>query len=302
MGVTSANHVERSAEVESSRQQAVWAAIADISQIATLPEITLKVIRLVNDPESTASALSDVITHDPALGARILKIVNSGYYGLPGEIRSISQAIRLLGLNALKIIAIAASLGKLFRGGQIYPSFNARDLWTHCIAVAAGSKILARRIGLPGTDEAFLGGLIHDIGILVELQVRRPELISAIEALDADEAVSFREAEFNVLGATHEQFGSALCRAWRFPVCFADVAEYHHRPLEAPQEGAVLPMIVHVADVVAARLQIGYGRTVDATDVNPAVLERLSLTDQTLGEVMAEIPEAAEEAATLLWS
>ena len=114
MGVTSANHVERSAEVESSRQQAVWAAIADISQIATLPEITLKVIRLVNDPESTASALSDVITHDPALGARILKIVNSGYYGLPGEIRSISQAIRLLGLNALKIIAIAASLGKLF--------------------------------------------------------------------------------------------------------------------------------------------------------------------------------------------
>ena len=132
--------------------------------------------------------------------------------------------------------------------------------------------------------------------------MRRPELISAIEALDADEAVSFREAEFNVLGATHEQFGSALCRAWRFPVCFADVAEYHHRPLEAPQEGAVLPMIVHVADVVAARLQIGYGRTVDATDVNPAVLERLSLTDQTLGEVMAEIPEAAEEAATLLWS
>ncbi len=277
-------------------------AIADISQIATLPEITLKVIQLVDDPESTASALSDVIMHDPALGARILKIVNSGFYGLPGEIRSISQAIRLIGLNALKIIAIAASLGKLFRDGQICPSFNARDLWTHCIAVAVGSKILSRGIGLPCSDEAFLAGLIHDIGIFVELQVCRPKLISTIEALAADEAMSFREAELNALGATHEQFGSALCRAWRFPPCFAAVAEYHHRPLEAPAEGGVLSMIVHVADITAARLQIGCSRSVEVTEIDPAVLDRLSLDPATLDEAMAEIPDATNEAAGLLWS
>lgn len=291
-----------SAEVVDGGCQTVQSAIRELGQIATLPEITLKVVKLVDDPESTVSELGALIAHDPALGARILKIVNSGFYGVPGQIASISQAIRLIGLNALKIIAIGASLKKLVRGGHIGTSFNARDLWTHCIAVAAGSKMLARRMGIPVTDEVFLVGLIHDIGILVELQVCRSQLIEAIEATNADDAVSFREAEVRALGATHEQFGAALCRAWRFPVCFADVAKFHHRPLEAPSRSDVLPCIVHTADIIAARLHIGFTRTVDATDIEPAVLERLSLDEAAVGKVMAELPEATEEAVGLLWA
>src|SRR3954467_14112420 len=98
-------------------------AINQISHIATLPEITLKIIELVENPRSTAQDLNKLISNDPALVARILKVVNSAFYGLPGQIGSINRAIVLLGLNAVKNIVIAASLAKLFRGGPSPPHF-----------------------------------------------------------------------------------------------------------------------------------------------------------------------------------
>ena len=112
------------------------AVVKNISHIATLPEITLRIIELVEDPSSTAQDLHKVIANDPALCSRILKVVNSAFYGLPRQIGSINRAIVLLGLNAVKNIAIAASLTKLFRGGDLCPKFSARDLWIHSIATA----------------------------------------------------------------------------------------------------------------------------------------------------------------------
>ena len=122
------------------RQQIVSAAIGEISHIATLPEITLKIVELVEDPKSTAQDLHEVINNDPALCSRILKVVNSSFYGLPGQIGSINRAIVMLGLNAVKNIAIAASLAKLFRGGELTPAFAARDLWKHSVGTAAGTS------------------------------------------------------------------------------------------------------------------------------------------------------------------
>ena len=109
------------------KDQIARKAVKDIRDIATLPEIAIKIIKLVEDPNSTAQDLNNIITNDPALGARILKVVNSAFYGLPGQVGSINRAIVLLGLNAVKNIVVAASLAKLFRGGQVCKNFNARD-------------------------------------------------------------------------------------------------------------------------------------------------------------------------------
>src|ERR1043165_7013385 len=108
-------------------------AVNAISHIATLPEITLKIIELVENPRSTAQDLNKLISNDPALCARILKVVNSAFYGLPGQIGSINRAGGLLGFNPVKNISIAASLAKLFRGGSLTPEFSAKDLWTHSV-------------------------------------------------------------------------------------------------------------------------------------------------------------------------
>src|SRR5436305_690928 len=146
-------------------------ALKKVSTIATLPEVTAKIVQTVEDPKSTAAQLHKIVAHDPALATRILKVVNSAFYGLPGQIGSVERAIVLLGLNAIKNIAVAASLGQLFRGVKLTDKFNAKDLWTHCIAVGVAARELARQMKVPIADEAFLAGLIHDTGILISLQL-----------------------------------------------------------------------------------------------------------------------------------
>ena len=285
---------------EASREQVAHAAIQEISHIATLPQITLKIIQLVEDPDSTAQDLNKIITNDPALGARILKVVNSAFYGLPGQIGSINRAIVLLGLNAVKNIAIAASLAKLFRGGQLCPTFNARDLWAHSIAVATGTRLLAEKAGLGLSDEAFLAGLIHDLGIMVEMQARRPKFVEAINRMDANPQMTFRAAEDASLGANHEDFGAELCKTWKFPQCFAHVTGFHHRPLELAESHRALTLLVHVADVQAALLKIGYPRTVETSAIQSEILDELQLTSEQIEEVVEVMPKAAAEATAML--
>ncbi len=278
----------------------VQSVTREISHIATLPEVTLKIIRLVEDPDSTAQDLNNVISHDPALGARILKVVNSAFYGLPGQIGSTNRAIVLLGLNAVKNIAVAASLTKLFRGGQICPSFSARDLWQHSIAVGSCTRLLAAKAGLGLPDEAFLAGLIHDIGIMVEIQARRPQFVEVIERLQQDPALKLRDVETAVIGANHEQFGSELCRVWKFPASFACVTGFHHRPTELSPENRRLTCLVHLADIMAGTLGLGFAGSLETKEINLDLLKEVGLSQQDIDAINTELPQATDEAMILL--
>lgn len=284
-----------SAETESI----VQSAIQEISHIATLPEVTMKIIKLVEDPDSTAQDLNNVISNDPALGARILKVVNSAFYGLPGQIGSINRAIVLLGLNAVKNIAIAASLAKLFRGGKIAANFDARDLWSNAIACACATRLLAKKVGLGLPDEAFLSGLIHDIGLMVEIQARRSQFVEVLQKLEANPEMSLLQAETQVLGANHEQFGQGLCKLWKFPQSFQYVTGFHHRPMELASGQRTLTGLVHIADVLTKRLEIGFTAGTTTLDLDPALLKELNLTETAVNEVADELPEAIEEAKAI---
>ncbi|NJL31398.1 MAG: HDOD domain-containing protein [Phycisphaerales bacterium] len=285
---------------DQNQEKLVMEAVQEISHIATLPQITLKIIQLVEDPNSTASDLNKIISNDPALGARILKVVNSAFYGLPGQIGSINRAIVLLGLNAVKNIAIAASLAKLFRGGQISQNFSARELWVHSIGVATGTQLLSKEVGLGLPDEAFLAGLIHDIGIVVEAQARRPKFVEAVEKMAVTPGLTLRQAELSALGATHEQFGAALCKNWKFPSAFAYVTGFHHRPMELSENHRTLACLVHIADITVAGLKIGYTHTVESTEVGSDVMEAVGLPEDRLVAVAEALPAAMEEAMALL--
>ena len=291
------DNVPTPTETSAETEAVVQAAIQEISHIATLPEVTMKIIKLVEDPDSTAQDLNNVISNDPALGARILKVVNSAFYGLPGQIGSINRAIVLLGLNAVKNIAIAASLAKLFRGGKIAPNFDARDLWQNAIASACATRLLAEKVQLGLPDEAFLSGLIHDIGIMVEIQARRNQFVEVLQKLDEDPTKSLLQAETEVMGATHEQFGAGLCKLWKFPQSFQYVTGFHHRPTELAEGQRALTGLVHVADVITKQLGIGFTAGTQTNEVDPALLKELGLTEGHLQQVAEQLPEAIEEAS-----
>lgn len=290
--------------VAQEREQVVAGAIREISHIATLPEITVKIVELVEDPKSTAQDLDKVISADPALCSRILKVVNSSFYGLPGQIASINRAIVMLGLNAVKNIAIAASLAKLFRGGDLTPNFSAKDLWTHSNITAGASKMIANSLKLGLADEAFLAGLIHDIGIMVEMQFDRPKLLDVLRRTGADAkgipASDMLNNEAAVYQATHQDFGAGLCEKWKFPKNFALVTGFHHDPMKLAAETRTLTAIVHVADRLAAETGMGFRQDIMNTSVDPAILDHLKMSAEKLAELKGLVQQQSADLAGLL--
>lgn len=274
---------------QQEREQTVAAAMREISHIATLPEVTVKIIEMVEDPKSTAQDLHEVISQDPALCSRILKVVNSSFYGLPGQIGSINRAIVMLGLNAVKNIAIAASLVKLFRGGDLAPGFSAKNLWDHCTLVASCSKLLSDKLKLGLGDEAYLAGLVHDIGIVVELQYDRSKLVEVITATGIDSsgvpASDMLAEEDRVFGANHQDFGIGLCEKWKFPKSLEQVTGFHHRPMDLPAESRSLVSIVSIADRIAGSMPGGFRADLVTLDNDPQVLDQLGVSADQINQL-----------------
>ncbi len=279
-------------------QTIVNAAIAEVGEIATLPEVTVKIIQIVENPKSTARDLHEVIRNDPALAARILKVVNSAFYGLPGQISSTDRAIVLLGLSAVKNIAIAASMTRLFQGGGKIEGFTAMELWRHSIAVAVASRLITAAQGKPSVEESFLAGLIHDLGLLVERQVY-PRKLADVIARFQTEGTSFVAMEEEVIGADHQAFGMALASKWRFPRALCTAIGYHHKATTLAAENRELPTLVHLADVLACQASIGFGATATGEEVDDQALEVLGLTPEAVEDIREQLPEQVQTAEAM---
>ncbi len=275
-------------------------AVKRLGPLATLPTVTLRIMRLADDPTATGDALDKLLAGDPTLGARVLRVVNSAFYGLPGTVNTTSAAIVRLGFSAIRNIAIAASLTRMFRGGRLHQSFDARDVWLHSVAVAEGARLLALQTRKGSAEEAMLAGLLHDIGVVVAMQTLRPQFEQLLMALESDPTLEFATAELLHLGTTHEALGAALSNSWGFPQSLAHVAAHHHAPMALEPAHRAMPAIVHVADHLAAECKLGYSRTVYGHVLEPAVCEWLGLSDADLRAVRERLPVATAEASQVL--
>jgi len=270
-------------------EQIVTKALAGIGEIATLPEIITKIIQLVEDPKSTARDLHQLIKHDPALSARILKVVNSAFYGLPGQIATVDRAIIMLGLSAVKNIAIAASITKLFRGSKLGGNFTARDLWVHSLAVGTACRMIVKKAAWQWYEDAFLAGLIHDLGLLVERQAFGERLTEVIALAEAGK--QFCQAEVETIGVTHQQLGQALTAKWKFPRNLRAVTGYHHDPERASEDTRLLTSIVHVADRISCQQKHGFYLSADLEPIQNNALKDLNISPEQLEEISQELPE-----------
>lgn len=289
--------------VEAAPDQAkavVDKALASIGEIATLPEITIKIIQIVEDPKSTARDLHEVIKNDPALSVKVLKVVNSAFYGLPGQVASVDRAIILLGLSAVKNIAIAASIARLFQGKRISAEFSAADLWRHSVAVAVAARSIAKLSPHPGMpDEIFVAGLIHDIGTLVERQAHPDEFAEVIRRCSESE-IDFLACEREVIGADHQAFGIGLTTKWKFPRHLRAAVGFHHCPEALSPELRNMAALIHMADVMCCQEKLGMYLTAQREQIAPELYETLGVTPAQLDEVRADLPEKLAEAEATL--
>lgn len=283
----------------SEPQTSVIETVKKVSSIATLPEVTARIVATVDDPNSNAAQLHKIVAHDPALVTRILKVVNSAFYGLPGQIASVERAIVLLGINAIKNIAVAASLGKLFKGVKLGGGFTPRDLWTHCIGVGVAARDLAKQMRVPLADEAFLAGMIHDVGILVSLQTFPEKLAETCDRARSDET-HFCELERQSMQMDHQQLGQALCELWKFPRSCQLVAGYHHRPSQLADNNRLLVTLVYAADTLCCAENQGFNLTALRQQMIDGSLAGVGLNEGFIEQTRQRLPQLISECASIL--
>ena len=280
--------------------QVIKIALSKIGDIATLPEVTARIITVVDDPKSTARDLHNIIKNDPALASKILKVVNSAFYGLPGQVSEIDRAIVLLGLSAVKNIAISASISRLFNSDRISDKFSARDIWKHSVAVAVATREFAVHNGRRAfAEEAFLAGLIHDLGMLVERQAF-PEGLAEVIREASKGGRHFCDIEQEIIGADHQALGSALAAKWKFPRALQTVLGYHHRVANLSEDYRLLPTMVYAADTLCCHERCGFHLTAEGQALDDTTLAVIGLTEAQFNEVRAELPELIEAAEAIL--
>lgn len=275
-------------------------AIDQLGAVATLPDVAVRIMRIASDQSATEEDLLGVLHTDPPLAARVLKVVNSAFYRRQREVGALRAAVRMLGVDAIRNIALAASLHRLFRGGRGVSGFDPSSLWAHSVAVGAAARRIALETKVVEPEEALLAGLLHDIGLIVAMQARPREFTQLIQRAFSEPHVRFLDLEETVLGATHEEFGGALCDAWKFPPAIAHACRSHHDVRVLPADSGVMPAVVHVADAIAARLGEGFTRTVEPTAPHAETLHALGLTVESLDYITALAREDTGTAATVL--
>lgn len=279
-------------------QTVVTRALARMGEIATLPEVTVHITQVVENPKSTAKDLHDILKSDPALSAKLLRVVNSAFYGLSGRVASVERAIMLLGMSAVKNLAVASSISRLFRGLKINDQYTAKDVWRHSLGVATLCRLLANSLEYNG-DEVFLAGLIHDLGILVERQIYADKLTTVVSTVEQT-GQPFCAAETEVIGADHQAFGEALAAKWRFPESLQAVLGYHHAPDGLADELYQLVSLVRLADVACCQLQLGFPLTCSGEAVDAAMLAAAGIDRVNLDESLDQLPEALKKAESIL--
>lgn len=270
-----------------------------VTSVATLPAIAVRIMQVADDPESTIDEMDDLLSSDPALASRVLKVVNSAFYGHAGRVSSTTNAIQLLGVTAIRNIAVAASLTRMYNATRALPGFDVPSLWVHAVAVGAAAQHLAAHTGLVPRDVALLAGLLHDLGVLVEMQVWLPEFTAVLAAARENEKLEFADIERRIIGASHEEIGEALCLSWQFPPELARAVGHHHDPMSMPAEDRVLPCIVHVADILAARADIGFTRTVVSREIAPELFGVLGLRPEDLPPIEHSLVDELTRAMVL---
>lgn len=196
--------------------------INSIKDMPAMPNVIMRALNIVKDPESSIKELASIISYDQSLSTKVLTLVNSAYYGFPQQITSINRALALLGMMKSKnIIVTVAMKPMLINQGD-------KELWIHSIKTAVGCEYLASYLKLMDPDEAFVIGFLHDIGRII-LSLKDAKLCEKVKQV-MDEGGDLIETERTFFGTDHAQMGAILAKKWQLPILLTNTIKYHHNP------------------------------------------------------------------------
>lgn len=274
--------------------------VKSIEKMPSLSPTVAKIVEIANSPTSSPKDLNIVISMDPVLTARLLKLVNSAYFGLSTQVTNILRAIILLGLNTIKNLALSTAVLSQQTKKKVQTGLDMNAFWKHSLGAAVVSKLIARRRGVDEKvlEEFFIAGLLHDIGKIVLEEHFGEELKSLVKLKNA-RGCSMLEAEREVLGVDHAAIGKWLGDKWLLSPALKSGIEFHHRPLETP-EHADLVATVFLANEIAKTQALGYSGEDELTPVPDQVFATLNLTPGAVLELEPNLAAEFEKASAFL--
>lgn len=283
---------------EKSREIIKTKIISKMQDIKSFPQFVMETMRKLNDPESNASDVAKSLSRDEGLVLRILKLANSAAYGFTRKISNISEAISILGYKSVSNIVLAATVYSAMDKGLSGYALDRGELWRHSLMVAYTSRYLASITGKVPTEDAYVGGLLHDIGkVILNDYVRFGYGI--IVKMVEEKHIPFTDAELKVLGFDHAMIGEILVERWGMPEAYSVAVAYHHKPNELPEdkkEFQPLLDVVTVANTICLMLGIGLGADGLQAYIFPEPLERLGITN--FESLLAEMIDFAANVAS----
>ncbi len=241
--------------------------VRKFKDIKTLPHVVTNLSRLIADEDSTMKDFEEVIKMDPILVVRLLRLVNSPFYGLSQRVDSIGRAVAYLGMKNLHNLAVTDALKNIFQEQGQSQAFARKQLWLHCAAVSICAKMIAERIFGSNGDDAYLCGILHDFGLIVESQIDPKNFIAVCEACGDGRSIIIHEQEH--MGTDHCEIGHLLTLDWEMPGSIQEAIRNHHLE-EGSYEPDSLTGIIQIAEYITG--QLGYTAL---TDVVPELPEHL---------------------------
>ena len=243
------------------------------TELKTIPQVAIKILNLLADERSTIHDYEEVIRFDPVLVTRLLKLVNSKMFNLKKKVNSISHSVVFIGMKNLRNLVICDALRYIFRESEMNIGLSKSSFWMHCVAVAICSQLIAKRILSTNGEDAFLAGMLHDIGIIIEDQVRQV-LLNRVISECRKGVTSFMECEFKILNTNHCLVGNYAAQRWNFSEDIREVILQHHGPFNSAETLQTLLQVVQVSHCLVEH--IGYKEIYDINEpADEAVLEHI---------------------------
>jgi putative nucleotidyltransferase with HDIG domain len=271
--------------------------LAKVKSFPTMPGAGVKMLTLLEEPDTAVSEIEDILRYDPGLTANVLKLANSAYFGIPSKVGSLKQAVILLGLKRLIQLVVATCVSAVM--DKSVPGYNlpSGDLWRHSIAVSITAEALVKNKKRIDTEDVFTPALLHDVGKLV-LGTFVKEELEAIESIAA-KGVPFVVAENMILGTDHAEIGARILAHWNLPLDVINAVRWHHDP-DSPNVSNTQMDVVYLANLLCQASDIGEETAGHAVELSTAVIDRLGIQLDQFEAISGKIGGWVDELSTAL--
>ncbi len=270
--------------------------VTNSTKLFSLPDVYLRLKAVLDDPDSSINEIATIISQDPALVGRILRIVNSSFFCIGTPIETIPHAVNMLGMQQIHDLALVTSMSGTF-SGMSNEVMNMNVFWRNSIHCGLAAHTLASECNVLDGERLFVAGVLHDIGHLVMYQ-HIPELAQQALSQWQEQDRPLSQIERELIGFDYAQVGGKLTNAWGLPDSLQNSTTYHVEPADAQEEYTMEASIVHIAVGIASS-----NETTDLTtlQIDPFAWERTSLSPEILGPIAQDTRLLLDETAPLLF-